>query len=271
MLVVLLTLICAQATLTANPTYSFGPTIDTSFATNAYTAGVWTEVFTGGAGTTEQIVCMVGLTVADETNTCGNPGPGSSAHISITTAGQPGNSAILPSGTTNYLEADGDPAWGAPVWTNVTGLIVGGQYQLSFYQASNEENGNDKAYSDSWKVYLIPGAATGSYICLVCATPVDPLPGDLAFTSQVMLNAGSVTTPWQLESFTFKATNTSEILEFVTNAVGTAPFAPPFFNLAGVSSTLTQTPEPTTWALTILGIGAAFAARKLRRRSSASE
>jgi hypothetical protein len=269
-LVVLLCAIGAQATLNASTSYSFGAPTNISFAseTTPYSAGVWTENYTGGTGTTEQIVCVVGLTVADETNTCGNPGPGTSQHIGITTAGQPGNSSILPIGTTNYAEIDGDPAYGAPISTAMTGLTIGATYQVSFYQASNEEDGNDKAYNDNWNVYVIPGAATGTYICPVCSTPVNPLPADLAFTSTVMANAGSVTTPWQLQTFTFKATSATEILEFVTDAVAVTAgaFEPPFFDLADVT-TAQVAPEPSTWVLTLLGAGFVFAASKLRKRA----
>jgi hypothetical protein len=265
---VVLTLFCAHSTLSANTTYDFGGTTNVSFATTSYTvAGTlasWTEAYTGGAGTTEQIDCLVA--VLNITDTCGSPGPGSSKHIGIPSA--PSNSGILPAGTTNYVEVDGDPTWGAPAWTTMTGLTVGGEYEISFYQASNEENGNNKIYDDSWQVYLIPGAASGSYICPVCATPVNPLPGDLAFTSPAMHNTGAVSTPWQLETFVFTATSATEILEFVTDAVATTAgaFQPPLLDLAGVSSQ--AVPEAGTWALTIIGVGLVFAGSRLRRRRS---
>jgi hypothetical protein len=269
--VVLAALLGGQATLTASTSYSFGAatnvTFDSGGASPTYTAGVWTENFTGtNTTTTEQIVCVVGMTVPDETNTCGNPGPGNAAHIGITTGGQPGNSSILPTGTTQYAEIDGDPAYGAPISTDMTGLVVGAIYQISFYQASNEEDGNDKAYNDNWNVYILPGAAAGVYICPVCATPVNPDPTDLVYTSSVMANAGSVATPWQLQTFTFTATSATEILEFVTNAVAVTAgaFEPPLFDLAGVS----VSPEPGTWVLTLLGAGLVFGGSRLRKRTS---
>src|ERR1700722_8289091 len=118
----------AQATLTAGTLYDFGGTANTSLAAEtptAYSLGAWTENYTGGSGTSEQIVCAVGFSTT--LNTCGNPGPGSAQHISI---------PAFPGGTTppgtNYLEDDGDPAYGAPISTDLTGLIVGGHYQISF-------------------------------------------------------------------------------------------------------------------------------------------
>jgi MYXO-CTERM domain-containing protein len=165
---------------------------------------------------------------------------------------------------------DGDPNYGAPVWTKMTNLIVGENYVVSFYQASSEEDGSNQHYHDSWEVYVIPGASSGPYLCPQsnCAgvTTQATDPTQLAYTSPVMNNTGAVSTPWVKESFGFNATNTSEILEFVTNAVivGAGTFVPPFLALADVTL---DTPEPGTWALAALGVGLVFGAA--RRRSAA--
>jgi|GEM_PF-2073249 hypothetical protein len=257
----LLALASASAVF-ATTSYSFGTNTQIAFASGspAYTAGVWTENYTGGAGTTEQIVCVVGLLSADISNTCGNPGPGSSQHVSI--PAQPGNSSILPGSVTNYVEVDGDPTWGAPISTTMSGLTIGGQYQISFYQASNEENGNDKEYLDNWKVYIIPGAGQGTYT---------PSAGDLAYTTDQMDNKGAQATPWEFESFTFVATAVSETLEFVTNVAAppghsVTPYQPPFLDLAGVQ--LDPAPEPGTWVLAGTGAALMLAGRALRRRTA---
>ena len=265
----------AQATLTASTTYTFGTIagnnpgegISLASESTAYVAGSWTEAFFGTTGTTtQQITCVVA--VANDANICGNPGPGTAADIGIPSAP---NSAVLPSGTTDYLMMDGDPDYGAPVWTEMTGLAVGQTYTVSFYQASSEENGNVKAYTDNWEVYVIPNATTGTYLCpqsycsgISTQTTVDS--GDLAYNSPGMVNSGGVSTAWELESFSFLATSTNEVLEFVSNAVGTSGFEPPFFGLADVSL---STPEPGTWLLTILGVGIVIGASRLRRRFSA--
>jgi len=285
----LLTLFCAQATLTASTLYTLstptlsagttavgGATFDSGTASPTYTSGMWTEDFSGtNTSTGEQIVCTVGLglTTDEQKETCGNAGPGSAAHIGVdedATTGQPSNSSILPNGTSYYVEDDGDPAYGAPVST-LMNLIVGDSYQLSFYQASNEEDGNDKAYSDSWLVYILPGVTAGEYICPtgICSTPVDPGSVAPVFTSTPMANPGASETPWELQTYTFKATNVNEILEFVTDAVGTSGFQPPLLDLAAVTTNVAS-PEPGTWLLTILGIGLVFAAGKLRRRSGSA-
>jgi hypothetical protein len=274
-LVVLLSLGCGQATLTASTSYSFGSV--TPFDLYNGEAGVWNDtVAAGTAGAGESIVCI--NAVGNIANVCGNPGPDDSKNISI--PADPGNPGTI----TNYLIADGDPTYGAPVYTDMTGLVVGDNYILNFDQASSEEDGNAKEYHDNWLVYAIPytppGSGVGPYICLntVCATATNPDPGDLIYQSPVMDNvpisttpADPSSTPWEAESVIFTATSANEILEFVTQAiaVGGGAFEPPLLALAGVTTTQT-TPEPGTWVLTFLGAGLVFAGSKLRRRTSAA-
>jgi len=280
--VALLLVLCAQATVRANTTYNltFGAYSNESlqYTGNNYISGYWTEANGGTYGSGEQIVCMV--TNSTTTNTCGNPGPGTAQHIPIYTP--PSNYAIWGgTSTSTYLEDDGDPAYGAPIYTdldaaNGDALVLGDSYTLSFYQASNEEGGNKAAYNDYWQVYLSDGTGAGSYICpsSVCGTAVGS--GTLAFTSPVMQNPGTgASTPWVLVTYTFTATSTDEILEFVTEAINPAGeatptnFNPPFLDLAAITLTH-NTPEPGTWALTILGLGGACVAGRLRRRRSSS-
>jgi hypothetical protein len=268
-LVVLLALVCAQATLKASTSYLFGTTNEISFAagSTAYTAGVWAEDFSGTIGTTtQQIDCVVDFTTT--THTCGSPVTGNAKNIPI--SGEPTGT---PGTAVNYVEVDGDPEFGAPISTTMSGLTIGDTYQISFYQASNEEGGvTATAFNDQWQVFVLP--TTGEYICPVCSPVVDPGSVSPNFTSATMVNSGETSTPWVQQTFTFVANQTSEILEFVTDAVradGSTPgpgnFGPPFLDVAGV--TLTQqssTPEPGTWMLTILGAGLMFAGRGLRRR-----
>ena len=47
-------------------------------------------------------------------------------------------------------------------------------------------------------------------------------------------------------------------------------FNPPFLDLAAITLTH-NTPEPGTWALTILGLGGARIASRMRRRSSSAD
>jgi hypothetical protein len=267
--VAVLALSCAQATMTATTSYSFGTVqpFDLYNGTTTSAAGVWKETIAPGV-TTQSIVCV--NAIGNTSNVCGNPGPDASVSISLPSA--PQNQAILPAGTTNYLIVDGDDTYGAPVSTDMTGLTVGSTYVVTFFEASSEETPNSQADTDKWQVYVIPGATTGTYICPTCSTPVNPLPADLAYTSTPMLNPAGGTTNWQLQSFSFTATNVTELLEFVTDAVvttGTAAVNPPLLGLTGVSMSQ-ATPEPGTWVLTLLGAGLLFAGAKFRRRSSSA-
>lgn len=278
----LLGLICAQATLTASTSFSFGSTNDISFDTGStpYTQGVWTEKYFGTVGNTDQqIVCVVA--VADITNVCGSPGggngPGSAQTISV---------PVAPSGsipTSNYLLIDGDPQYGAPVWTQLSGLSVGGSYTISFYQASDEEDRNSAAYTNYWDLYLINGT-TPSYICWqsYCSTLTTQTtsPSSPTFTSAAMVDGARQATSWAQQSYTFTATAANEVMEFVTNVTlgsdGSTPtagsFAPPLLDLADVTLTQNSTsPEPGTGTLAITGLVLLLAASCLRRRFAATK
>jgi hypothetical protein len=274
-LVVLLSLLCAQATLTASTSYfTFGTAqpFDLYNGTTIFTAGNFSEVIAPGV-TTQSIDCINALT--NVTKVCGAPGPDSSVNINFPSA--PGNQGIVPPNnvagqTTNYLLVDGDDQYGAPVWTLMSGLTQGATYSISFDQASTEETGNSQADTDSWQVYGISGT-TPKYICPTCSTPILDA-AELIFTSDPMLNPAGGTTNWEQETFTFVASGVNEVLEFVTNAIvtppGTGAVEPPILLLAGVTNPAVATPEPGTWVLTILGAGLLFAGARLRRRTSAS-
>jgi hypothetical protein len=148
---------------------------------------------------------------------------------------------------------DGDPAYGAPVSTDLTGMTIGVTYYVSFYQSSNQETSNTAPSNDNWEVFLINGADQGT------PTPTNPV-----FTSAIMANAGKESTPWEEQTFSFVATAASETLEFLENA--SANTVPPMLDLADVSVT---TPEPGTWVLVLVGAGLVFAGNRLRRRPSA--
>jgi hypothetical protein len=269
-----------QANLTASTSYdlNFGAYTEESlnYTGNNYISGLWTEITGGGNASTQNIDCMVDMVTT--THTCGDPGPSSAVNVPI--SGAPSGAAAT--GASSYLEVDGDPMWGSAVYTdldsaNSDALVVGDEYTLSFYQASNEEGGSPATpYNDSWQVYMTSGTGAGTYICpLAVCTSGAYTNSNLAFTSQTMANSGETTTQWQLQTYTFIATSANEILEFVTQAVvqngpehTAGSFDPPFLDLASV--TIAETPEPGTWGLTVLGAGIVLAATRLRRRPSAA-
>lgn len=294
-----LALFGAQATLRASITYGFGTIpsgtpedgVGISLGDESYVAGSWTEHYIND--TNQNIVCVVAL--ASTTNVCGNPGPSGAVSIPITAP--TGTTPLTTAGISNYLLTDGDPDWGAPVSVDLD-VTQNDTYTISFYQAASEETGEGvsaKAYDDSWLAYLLPTTdSAGVYICpqAYCSdnggTVTDaPTGSTLAFgslssgaASDFMADAASSSTAWELESFTFTASATgTQVLEFVTNVFSSTDtvlgsgttFVPPMLALADV--TLTQqgptTPEPGTWALTLLGAGFVIGAGRLRRKLSA--
>ncbi len=278
-------LICAVgvATLAALPAsastaYGFG-TIGgnnsgngISLASESYVAGSWTE---DTANTGQNIACVVSFTTT--THICGFPGPTNA--VSVPIPADPGGTA----GGSNFFIEDADPHYGAPISADLTGLISGDSYTVSFYQATSEEIGpTPTQYTDTWLPYLLPTSfSSGTYICpfAYCntnSTETAAPTGSTLFTIPSMLNtpatgpAAPVSTPWEQESFTFTASAGSQVLEFVTEAVGNTPFQPPMLALADVTVTQNSTtPEPGTWQLTMLGAGVIFAASRLRRRFGA--
>jgi len=142
----------------------------------------------------------------------------------------------------NFLGVD-------PVYDNssvlsqtLTGLTVGEQYTVSFYDAAAEQYPYTGASYDQWKVSLGNQTQLANYISL----PSKSFSG------------------WFKESLNFTATSTSEALSFL--ATGGPTFVqPPFVLLDGVSVTATDTPEPSSifglGAVMILGLGAGFQAK----------
>ncbi len=142
----------------------------------------------------------------------------------------------------NYVAIDGDTNYGTPLSQNLTGLIIGQQYTVFFYQASTQQLGFSGQTSQSFKVSL--GAETKS-----STTMVTPSQGVVA---------------WQSQKLTFTASAVTQALTFMAASVPNGQ--PPFTLLDGVS--ITATPEPATFALMGLGLLAFPIVRKLRKKQS---
>jgi PEP-CTERM motif len=148
----------------------------------------------------------------------------------------------------NFMGLDGDPAANGSLEQTIGGLTVGDKYELSFYWAGTELS-NRTGYNSI--------QVTGS------------LGGD-AFATTPYLNTATGTNPgsfsgWMLENYTFTANASSELLSFL--AVGTpAGNVPPFALLDGVS--LSAVPEPSTWAMMLVGFGGLGYAAYRRRRTT---
>ena len=141
----------------------------------------------------------------------------------------------------NFVEADGDRAYGTPIYQTIDGLVAGKDYAVSFYQAAGQQYGFTGPTTEAWDVSL--GAETHR-------------------SSVFSLPQGGVG-PWQAQTLRFTATSASEVLQFF--AYGTPGGKPPISFLDGVS--LTAVPEPASWALMLGGFGLVGLAT--RRRSTA--
>ena len=147
----------------------------------------------------------------------------------------------------NFMGLDGDPAANGPLDQTIGGLTMGQTYELSFYWAGGELS-NRTGYTS----IQLTGSLGG-----------DPFATTPYLNTATGANPGSFS-GWMLENFTFTANASSELLSFL--AVGTpAANLPPFALLDGVS--LTAVPEPSTWAMMLVGFGGLGYAAYRRRRT----
>jgi hypothetical protein len=148
-----------------------------------------------------------------------------------------------------FMILDGDPGFNGPFQQTVNGLTIGKQYELSFYWAAGELS-NRTGYET---VRL-----GGTFGASAFTTPT--------FNNTKPLGVTGDFRPWDLATFEFTATSATQVLSFL--AVGTpANNLPPVAFLDGVS--LTEVPEPGTWALMLLGFGSLGVMARRRRAALA--
>ncbi len=140
----------------------------------------------------------------------------------------------------NFVQADGASNYRAAISQTITGLKVGQEYSLTFYQAAGQQSGFTGNTTERWSVTF--GGTTQLSDIYMLSTP----------------QVG----PWEAQTMNFTATSASQILSFL--AIGTPTGLPPTSFLDGVS--LLAVPEPATWGMMIVGLGAMGAAARLRRR-----
>jgi hypothetical protein len=139
----------------------------------------------------------------------------------------------------NYLALDGSADVG-PISQQLTGLVLGGTYELSFYWAAAQQKGYSAANGLTEQFVVSLGGQTIS-------TPVVSYP-EFNFV------------PWSQVKMTFTADSVNPILSFLSK--GTPDGLPPFALLDGVS--LEAVPEPSSCfigAFALVGLA-------LRRRRS---
>ena len=144
----------------------------------------------------------------------------------------------------NFVALDGDTNFNGALTQTITGLTVGDKYTLSFDWAAAQ-------YADR----------TGQTTEMLQYS----LGGD-TFSTGTVTNASMSATPWLTQTKTFTATDTSEVLSFLS--IGTPAGLPPVALLDGVS--LTAVPEPATWGMMLVGFGGLGVAIRRRRRALAT-
>jgi len=138
-----------------------------------------------------------------------------------------------------------DPAYhNGTISQTITGLTNGAQYILTFDWAGAQQTGFTGATTEGWNVTLGGGATQ---------------------------TTGTVSTPstgfngWHTATMTFTADGSSDLLSFLAIG-GPSATQPPFALLDSVSLVAAPVPEPATWALMLLGVGALGAGLRARRR-----
>lgn len=144
----------------------------------------------------------------------------------------------------NFFGGDGDSTIAAPISQLVTGLTVGEQYTLSFYQAAVQQMGFDGATTERWRVSF----------------------GGDTQLSTLMNNDNHGKVDWNQQTMTFTASATSQVLSFL--AVGTPNGLPPFVLLDGVSM-VSAVPEPVSLSLFAAGLMGLSGVRRLQQRREA--
>jgi hypothetical protein len=143
----------------------------------------------------------------------------------------------------NWIVVDSAPAYQGSISQSITGLKVGSQYALSFYQAAGQQVGFTGPTTEQWKVTF----GTQSSLS---ALQTDPT---LAFQ------------PWTKQTMTFTASAVTQLLTFLSQ--GGPDGAPPFVFLDGVSM-VEVVPEPSSLLYMGMGLSCLIVSWRLRNRGA---
>lgn len=144
----------------------------------------------------------------------------------------------------NFVGLDGDSNVAGGISQTINGLVVGESYNLNFNWAAAQLANRTGATTE--QLHITFGGQTADTV--------------------VLPNVSGGFTGWQNAHFVFTATSTSQTLSFLS--IGTPLGLPPIALLDGVS--LTAVPEPTTWAMMLLGFGGIGAMIRRRRQTLAT-
>jgi len=197
------------------------------------TAQKYTFLWNAGAGASG--------TTADTTGALGSLGtvrlwgPGSGSANGLT---------LSPNGGA-FIGSDG-AFQDEPIQQTINGLVAGARYAVTFDWAAAQQFGFNGPTASGWMVSF--GSAPSQ-------STMNMVIGNHGFSG------------WQQSTFDFIADGTSDTLSFLSTGVGGAAL-PPFSLLDGVS--LTSVPEPSTWAMMLVGFGLLGYAGFRRRRTAIS-
>ena len=147
--------------------------------------------------------------------------------------------------TGNFAALDGDSNYNGAVTQSISGLTVGNTYTLTFDWAAAQ-------YHDR------TGPTTEQLVASIAGQN---------FSTAVVNNASQSSTGWFGESFTFKATQSTDVLSFLS--IGTPNGMPPVALLDNVSIT-GGVPEPATWGMMLVGVAGVGAIMRRRRALGAA-
>jgi hypothetical protein len=188
----------------------------------------------------------------------------------------------------NFVAADGSYI-ARPITQTLSGLQVGQLYKLTFYWAAAQQAGFDGVTNEGWQVCLgtcaysvKPNGAVEGLVFFNADPRAGANPGDgnnnrlvdpvnnygydptdtsqLFFTNNVA-NANHGFVPWQFQYFEFTAQSDTQVLSLL--AYGTPEGQPPFSLIDGLN--LEAIPEPSTWAMMLIGFGVIGGVMRNRR------
>lgn len=171
----------------------------------------------------------------------------------------------------NFVGADG--AYGnAPIEQTISGLQVGKIYKLTFWWAAAQQTTFHGATQDAWQIcfgvcdYSLSPEPVAFLDLRDGHSTYNLAPGDQLLKTGMVNNSNHGFVPWQFETMYFTANDTTQKLSLL--AYGLPIGQPPFALIDGLN--LEAVPEPSTWAMMLIGFGLVGGIMRSNRRSPVS-